>query len=168
MSARFTIVSRRPKIIETAVPVSLPRTPTVIFAISHIPLRILLYTMNNILIHFGNGAHVTAAYDIVADLVTECYRNLTQWWADGSVEGGLLPIDVIDEKVEEGFLADKGEVDFASEVDIFYDVDLSGGEFTTSVNIDPLNGGKGAKRGENRDVNSENINERRIRRYVQS
>lgn len=80
----------------------------------------------------------------------------------------MLPIDVIDEKVEEGFLADKGEVDFASEVDIFYDVDLSGGEFTTSVNIDPLNGGKGAKRGENRDVNSENINERRIRRYVQS
>ncbi|KAF8721164.1 hypothetical protein AX14_010514 [Amanita brunnescens Koide BX004] len=90
--------------------------------------------MNNILVHFGNGANVTAAHDIAADLVTKCYRNLTPWWADGSEEEGL-PIGEVNEK---GFLADKEEVDFAGEVDIFYDIDLGGD--------DPLNGGKGAKR----------------------
>lgn len=162
MSVRFTIVSRRPNIIETVVPVSSLRTPTVISAISHIPLRILLYTMNNILVHFGNGANVTAAHDIAADLVTKCYRNLTPWWADGSEEEGL-PIGEVNEK---GFPADKEEVDFAGEVDIFYDIDLGGGEFTISVDNsslnsngadDPLNGGKGAKRGENREADSENI-----------
>lgn len=72
---------------------------------------------------------VTASYDIAADLVTKCYQGLTPWLVDGFEEEGLLPID---EVVEESFL-EKGEVDFAGEVDTFYDIDLGDGEFFISV-----------------------------------
>ena len=65
--------------------------------------------MNSILDNFGNCATVTAA----ADLVTKCYQRLTPWWLDVFEEEGLVPID---EMVKEDYL-EKGEVDFAGEVD---------------------------------------------------
>ena len=85
--------------------------------------------MNCILDHFGNRANVAAAYDTAADLVTKCYQRLTPWWVDGFEKEGLHPVD---EAVEESFL-EKGEVDFAGEVDTFYDIDLGDGEFVISV-----------------------------------
>lgn len=86
--------------------------------------------MNTIIIHPGNRRKVSAAHDIAADLVSQGYRKLTPWWVDGFEEEGLLPLDEVDEsveEVEEKFPEEKEGVDFAGEVDIFQDVDLLGG-----------------------------------------
>ncbi|KAF8330623.1 hypothetical protein F5887DRAFT_79422 [Amanita rubescens] len=131
LSVRNTIVSHRPRIIET-VPNSVSlrlRPPSVISAISH-PPRILLYIMNNIIIHFGSRVTVSAAHDLAIALAAQWYRKFTPWWVDGAEEEGLLPIDEADEpgeEVEEGSLEDEKDVDFAGEVDIFTDADLHDG-----------------------------------------
>ena len=121
------MVSHRPKIIEVAHPNSSPKTlqlPTVISAISHYPLHILLYIMNTIIIHPRNRQKVSAAHDIAADLVSRGYRKLTPWWVDGFEQEGLLPLDEVDESAEEveEMLPEEKE-----EVDVFQDVDLLGG-----------------------------------------
>ena len=89
--------------------------------------------MNSIIIHFGSRVTVSAAHEFALSLAAKWYRKFTPWWVDGDEEEGLLPIDEVDEpaeevdEVEEGFLEDKKEADFAGEVDAFMDVDLLGG-----------------------------------------
>jgi hypothetical protein len=75
--------------------------------------------------------------DFAGEVVSRGYRKLMPWWVDGFEQEGLLPLDEVDEsaeEVEEIFPAEKEEVDFAGEVDIFQDVDLlGGGEFTCQL-----------------------------------